>query len=141
MISAIHHVALLTGDLARSRAFYEDVLGLHPSSSRPPMGFDGVWYDIAPKQQIHLMLLPNPEQGLQRPAPPQGMRRDCTQGGQSITQHGGHDRHVALGVSDLAHLIVRLDEAGIAYTQSLSGRRALFCRDPDNNALEFIEFY
>jgi glyoxylase I family protein len=75
---------------------------------------------VADKQQIHLMLLPNPEAGLQRPA------------------HGGRDRHVALAVSDIAKLIERLNQAGIAYTLSQSGRRALFCRDPDGNALEFI---
>ncbi len=121
MFTGIHHATFITGDLVKARTFYESVLGLHPSPSRPQMGFDGVWYDIAPNQQIHLMLLPNPEAGLQRPP------------------HGGRDRHVALGVSDLSHLIVRLDEAGIAYTQSQSGRRALFCRDPDDNALEFIE--
>jgi len=32
----------------------------------------------------------------------------------------------------------RLDAAGISYTPSRSGRAALFCRDPDGNALEFI---
>jgi glyoxylase I family protein len=33
---------------------------------------------------------------------------------------------------------VALDGARIAYTLSRSGRAALFCRDPDGNALEFI---
>ena len=84
------------------------------------MSYDGVWYDVATNQQIHLLLLPDPESGLQRPV------------------HGGRDRHVALAVSDLAKLIERLDRAAIVYTLSQSGRRALFCRDPDGNALEFI---
>jgi glyoxylase I family protein len=120
MISGILHTTFLTTDLTKSRAFYEGVLGLRPDSSRPTMSFDGVWYDVADKQQIHLMLLPNPEAGLQRPA------------------HGGRDRHVALAVDGLAILVERLEQAGIAYTLSSSGRRALFCRDPDGNALEFI---
>jgi glyoxylase I family protein len=120
MITGILHATFLTTDLAKSRAFYEGVLGLRPDPNRPAMNFDGVWYDVADKHQIHLMLLPNPESGLQRPA------------------HGGRDRHVALAVSDLAKLIARLDQAGTAYTLSQSGRRALFCRDPDDNALEFI---
>ena len=67
-----------------------------------------------------LGLLPNPEAGLVRPA------------------HGGRDRHVALAVSDFAKLIARLNQAAVTYTLSKSGRRALFCRDPDQNALEFI---
>lgn len=121
MITGIHHASLLTSDLVKSRAFYEGVLGLAISPSRPPMSFDGVWYDIAPNQQLHLLLLPNPEAGLQRPA------------------HGGRDRHVALAVNELPKLKARLEAAGIAYTTSQSGRSAVFCRDPDQNALEFIE--
>ncbi len=120
MIVAIHHATFLTRDLAKARAFYEGVLDLQPDLNRPQMSYDGVWYDIAAKQQIHLMLLPNPEAGLQRP------------------EHGGRDRHVALLVSDLTKLRERLDQAGIAYSLSKSGRDALFCRDPDQNALEFI---
>lgn len=121
MITGIQHATFLTSDLARSRAFYEGVLGLHPNPGRPQMSFDGVWYDVGTGQQIHLMLLSNPETGLQRPA------------------HGGRDRHVALGVNDFTQLKNKFDAAGIAYTQSQSGRRALFCRDPDQNALEFNE--
>lgn len=120
MITGILHATFLTGDLDRSRAFYEGVLGLHTDHKRPQMSYDGVWYDVAPNQQIHLMLLPDPEAGLQRPA------------------HGGRDRHVALAVSDMARLIERLDRAGVVYTLSQSGRSAVFCRDPDGNALEFI---
>jgi glyoxylase I family protein len=120
MITGILHATFLTTDLTQSRAFYEGVLGLKSNLNRPKMSYDGVWYDVATNQQIHLMLLPNPEAGLQRPA------------------HGGRDRHVALAVPDIAKLVERLDRAGIAYTLSQSGRRALFCRDPDGNALEFI---
>jgi catechol 2,3-dioxygenase-like lactoylglutathione lyase family enzyme len=117
----MHHATFLTSNLARSRGFYEDVLGLRADPGRPQLGYNGVWYDIAPNQQIHLMVLPDPEAGLQRPA------------------HGGRDRHVALAISDMSKLTERLDGAGVAYTLSKSGRSALFCRDPDQNALEFIE--
>jgi len=121
MILGIHHATLLTSDLAKARAFYEGVLELQLSPSRPQMSFDGVWYDFPNNQQIHLMQLPNPETGIHRPA------------------HGGREHHVALLVEDLSRLKSRLDGVGIAYTQSQSGRKALFCRDPDLNALEFIE--
>ena len=120
MITGILHVTFLTSDLPRSRAFYEGVLGLQPNPDRPNLGYDGVWYNVTAHQQIHLMLLLDPEMGLERPA------------------HGGRDRHVALAVSDFAKLIERLKQAETNYTLSKSGRRALFCRDPDQNALEFI---
>ncbi|MBI5919421.1 MAG: VOC family protein [Nitrosomonadales bacterium] len=120
-ITALHHVTILVADLERACAFYQSLLGLEPDPARPDLGFPGVWYDLGAGQQLHLMHLPNPEQGLLRP------------------EHGGRDRHFALAVSDLASLQARLDGAGIRYTRSRSGRAALFCRDPDDNALEFIE--
>ena len=119
-IHSLLHSSLLVEDLPRARAFYEGVLGLAPSSSRPPMSYGGAWYEFG-SQQIHLLCLPNPEKGLGRPA------------------HGGRDRHVALGVDSVEELARRLDAAGVAYTRSQSGRAALFCRDPDQNALEFVE--
>ncbi len=120
MITGILHATFLTADLAKSRIFYEGVLGLRVNPTRPTMSFDGVWYDVADNQQIHLMALPNPEDGLQRPS------------------HGGRDRHVAFAVLNLNKLMGQLNEAGVVYTLSSTGRSALFCRDPDHNALEFI---
>jgi glyoxylase I family protein len=119
-ITHLLHSSLLIEDLPRARGFYEGVLGLSPSPDRPEMSFGGVWYELGP-QQIHLLCLPNPETGLARPL------------------HGGRDRHVALGVDSIAELSNRLEAAGVSYTRSQSGREALFCRDPDQNALEFVE--
>ena len=119
-ISGFLHASLLVSDLARARTFYENVLGLIPSSTRPEMSFDGVWYEIG-AQQIHLLALPNPDPLEGRPA------------------HGGRDRHIALAVNDLAGLKQVLDQAGVVYTLSGSGRPALFCRDPDGNAIELIQ--
>lgn len=121
MITGFHHATFLASDLAKSRSFYEQVLGLSPDTGRPDLGFDGVWYDLGGGQQLHLMQLPDPEEGLARPP------------------HGGRDRHLALAVSDLEVLRCRLALTGVAYTQSRSGRNALFCRDPQGNALEFVE--
>ncbi len=120
-ITVLLHATHLVADLGTARTFYEGALGLSADAGRPDLGYPGVWYNVGMQQQIHLMQLPNPEVGLQRPA------------------HGGRDRHVALAVSDLAALMQRLDAAGTSHTLSKSGRRALFCRDPDGNALEFIE--
>ena len=120
-ISKLLHATVLVADLVKARAFYEQVLGFTANPSRPQMSFDGVWYDLGPHQQLHLMQLPNPETGLQRP------------------QNGGRDRHLAFAVDDLSALMHKLEGAGINYNLSKTGRRALFCRDPDDNALEFIE--
>lgn len=121
LIHGLLHATFVVQDLQRARQFYEGVLGLALNTTRPEMRFPGVWYDVGPNQQIHLMQLPSPEFGLQRP------------------EHGGRDRHIALAVSDMNALVQRLEAAGVGYTLSKSGRRALFCRDPDGNALEFME--
>ena len=117
---AIQHVSVIVADTERALVFYRDVLGLTVDPRRPDLGYPGAWLMIG-AQQIHLLELPNPDPVADRPA------------------HGGRDRHCALTLRDLDGLRQRLDAAGISYTSSKSGRRALFCRDPDNNALEFIE--
>jgi glyoxylase I family protein len=118
MALRFHHVSLLVADTHRALAFYRDLLGL-PEAFRPDLGFPGAWLAVG-SLQIHLLELPNPDPVEGRP------------------EHGGRDRHLALVVDDLAGLVAKLDSAGIAYTRSRSGRAAVFCRDPDGNALEFM---
>jgi glyoxylase I family protein len=119
-IIEIHHVSLLVADTARALAFYRGLLGLTLDPNRPDLGYPGAWIQVG-GMQIHLLELPNPDPVKGRPA------------------HGGRDRHVALVVGDLGWLVGQLEGARVAYTLSRSERRALFCRDPDGNALEFLE--
>lgn len=72
-------------------------------------------------QQIHLLELPDPDIRAGRP------------------EHGGRDRHLAMLVNDLDEITSRLEQNNIAFTRSKSGRKAIFCRDYDANALELIE--
>lgn len=119
-ILSLLHASLLVSDLDRARAFYENLLGLSPDPNRPDLGFPGVWYGVG-NAQIHLLCLPSPGPAGQRP------------------EHGGRDRHTALAVSGWDALKSALEDAKITYTLSRSGRRALFCRDPDGNTLELVE--
>jgi len=119
-ITGVHHASLLVRDINISLGFYRDLLGLSLDLKRPDLGYPGAWLQ-AGNQQIHLMELPNPDPLRGRP------------------EHGGRDRHIALLVSDVGQISKRLTEAGLPYTLSRSGRKALFCRDPDENVLEFVE--
>jgi len=119
-IGAIHHVSVIVADTERALAFYRDLLGLPVDPARPDLGYPGAWLRVA-HQQIHLLELPNPDSVTGRP------------------RHVGRDRHLALTVADVGALAQALEAAGIAFTRSRSGRRALFCRDPDGNGLEFVE--
>jgi glyoxylase I family protein len=115
----LHHASLVVADTEKSLRLYQNILGMQ-RIERPDLGFPGAWLQIG-AQQIHLLELPNPDPISGRPA------------------HGGRDRHVAMHVDSIDTLRNDLDQTGIAYTLSISGRKALFCRDLDGNALEFIE--
>lgn len=119
-VCSINHVSLLVSDVSRALDFYRGVLGLELDVSRPDLGFPGAFLR-AGNAQIHLLELPSAGQ----PVVPPG--------------HGGRDRHVALDIIDLDAAQAVLTAAGIGYTLSRSGRRALFCRDPDGNVVELVE--
>lgn len=115
----LHHASFLVRDTARSLRFYLDVLGME-QTSRVELPYPGAWLSVG-EQQIHLLELPNPDPLSSRP------------------QHGGRDRHVAIHVRNLDRIVSSLTKADVEFTMSKSGRRALFCRDPDGNTLELIE--
>jgi glyoxylase I family protein len=116
----LHHASLIVSNVEASLGFYRDVLGLE-QIERPDLGFAGAWLSLGDNQQLHLLELPNPDPTTGRPV------------------HGGRDRHVALTTPSLAVIKALLDKANWVYTLSISGRKALFCRDLDGNAIEIIE--
>lgn len=50
----LHHTSLTVGNLANSRLFYREVLGLN-EIRRPRFDFDGAWFELPTGQQIHLV--------------------------------------------------------------------------------------
>lgn len=116
----IHHASVVIADSRRALAFYLDILGMQVDPSRPDLGFPGAWLRVG-DQQIHLLEVQNPDAVAGRPA------------------HAGRDRHTALQVRGLDELEQRLATAGIPFTRSRSGRKAIFCRDPDGNGIELVE--
>ncbi len=118
-VRAIHHVSLVVADTGRALGFYRDLLGLC-EIERPVLNFPGAWLAIGDRQ-LHLLELPNPDAGAERPL------------------HVGRDRHLALTVEGVEAFSRRFETLGIPYTRSRSGRAAVFCRDPDGNGIELIE--
>ncbi len=118
--SGIDHHSVIISDIENSRHFYGLVLGLEEDKSRPEMSYDGLWFNVG-AQAIHCLKLENPDPVDERP------------------EHGGRDRHVCLICDDINSLIERLEQYYVDYTRSKSGRRAIFFRDPDGNALEVQE--
>jgi glyoxylase I family protein len=118
-IVSLNHASFIVTNTEVSLGFYRDILGLQ-QVDRPDLGFPGAWLQLG-TQQIHLLELDNPDPTSGRPI------------------HGGRDRHVALNALSLAPVQEALTKAGIVYTMSISGRRAMFCRDFDGNTVELIE--
>lgn len=116
----IHHASVIVSSTERALEFYCGVFAIEADPNRPDLGYPGAWLMVG-DQQIHLLELPNPDPVEGRPA------------------HGGRDRHLALSIRDLDAVIAGLSARGMDYSMSKSGRRALFCRDPDGNAVECIE--
>ena len=119
-VKTIDHVSVLVSDTRRALKFYQDILGLEMDNSRPQLDFPGVWLTVG-SATIHLLELSDV----------------ASEPKQSV--HGGLERHIALRVSELEALVAVLERENIPFTRSRSGRRALFCRDPDGNVLECVE--
>ncbi len=118
-VSKLLHVSVLVSDTQRSLDFYCGLLGMAVNPKRA-LSFPGAWLVLG-DQEFHVMELPNPDPLEGRP------------------EHGGRDRHVAFSIDNVAALEDLLQQREIPYTRSSSGRNAVFFRDPDGNALEFIE--
>ena len=120
---ALQHCGLLVSDVESAKAFYMEVFSFTDESHLRPktLPYPGAFMNIAGMFQIHLMQLPSMDPKEGRP------------------EHGGRDRHVAVTVNDIEIIKNRLAARGLPHTMSSSGRRALFCRDLDGNAFEFME--
>ncbi len=120
-VLGLDHVSIIVEDADKSLAFYQALLGVE-LLDRPELGFPGYWVDLLAGQSLHIMQLDNPNKDTLRP------------------EHGGRDYHFALRVDSIDDLSKKLNEMGIAYTQSRSGRKALFIKDLDDNAFELFEY-
>lgn len=126
MIRAIHHVAIICSDYARSKAFYTDTLGLkivHEvyREARDSWKLD---LEVAPGVQIELFSFPSPPARVSRPEA-QGLR------------------HLAFAVDDVDAAVARLKARGVVCepirVDEYTGRRFTFFADPDDLPLELYE--
>lgn len=126
MINGLHHVALICGDYARSRAFYVDLLGLEVIAETWRAERQSWKLDLAVPGggQIELFSFPAPPP---RPSRPEAMGL----------------RHLAFGVDDLDAEVARLNAAGIetepVRVDDLTHKRFTFFADPDGLPLELYE--
>ncbi len=113
-------MSLAVGDVARSRAFYGDLLGL-PEIERPDFGIPGVWYQ-AGEIQLHLIETPQGVDVGSRPTGPNPIA--C---------------HSAFEIEDYAATLERLRAEGIEVRETGAEVGQLFLQDPDGNVIELIQ--
>lgn len=126
MISAIHHVAIICSDYARSKHFYTEILGFEVIAETYRSARDSYKLDlrVGSGDQIELFSFPN------APARP------------SYPEARGL-RHLAFAVGDLEGAIATLTRFGITTepirTDELTAQRFTFFPDPDGLPLELYE--
>ena len=118
--SSIHHVSLPVTDLEKAKMFYGNVLGLK-EIKRPPFDFPGAWYEVG-QQQLHLIVYEEA----------QTLRR--------IDNLDTKDGHLAIRVTNYYETLAYLKQQNVdidTRPKSTSGFAQIFCKDPDNNLIEF----
>lgn len=111
----LDHCTILVTDVAKTRKFYGETLGLREIA--PPKEFDfvAVWYDLG-GQFLHLLLKPQPDS----PSP----------------------RHFCLHVSDVfaarAHCVAH--GLKVADTVKIAAAERFFISDPDGNRIEILQW-
>lgn len=112
----LDHCSVIITDVARSRHFYCDVLGLKEIA--PPNTFDFVvlWFDLGGGQTLHLLRKPQPD---------------------SISP-----RHFALSVADAQAARAELGQKGVTVEETVAIPHCdrFFIRDPDGNRIELIQW-
>ncbi|WP_335947529.1 MULTISPECIES: SMU1112c/YaeR family gloxylase I-like metalloprotein [Salipiger] len=126
MLTGFHHVAVICGDYARSKAFYTELLGLEIIAETYREARDSWKLDLALPGggQIELFSFPSPPDRMSHPEA-KGLR------------------HLAFSVADVEDAAHRLEARGVAVepirTDELTGKRFTFFADPDGLPLELYE--
>ncbi|WP_266171095.1 SMU1112c/YaeR family gloxylase I-like metalloprotein [Dyella subtropica] len=126
LLSAIHHVALICSDYARSKAFYSETLGLRIVREVYREARDS-WkcdLEVSPGVQLELFSFPSPPPRVSRPEA-QGLR------------------HLAFVVPDVEVAVATLQQRGVSCepirVDEYTGRRFTFFADPDDLPIELYE--
>ena len=121
-LKRMHHVSFAVADLAASKHFFCEVLGL-PEEERPAFGFPGAWLAVGDRQ-IHLI--------------------QESSAGRAVRERISRSDHLAMEVADLGVVKARLRECGVDFVEGGNQRLGMsqaFCSDPDGHTIEFVQYH
>jgi len=125
-LKAIHHIAIICSDYARSKAFYTEILGLKVVREVWRAARQSWKLDLALGDHYVIELFSFPEPPA-RPSRPEAAGL----------------RHLAFAVSDLDGVVARLEHLQVPVepvrVDEFTGKRFTFIADPDGLPLEFYE--
>ena len=123
---AFDHVTLVCSDLAATRRFYVEFLGM-TEVARPPFKFPGLWFQTG-SIQIHAT----------RHGPEAGRAGWAHQGNTIVSR--GH--HIAFAVDDVAKILPAVEAHNIRIASPLQqrpdGYKQLYLYDPDGHLVELV---
>lgn len=129
-ISKLDHAALLVADVARSRHFYGEILGLEEISRPTSFTFPGAWFSTG-GEQIHLIGEAEEGRTAQLHA---AYRRD--------EMERGYGTHFAFAVDDLDAALQHVKSHGIEIVGGPrprgDGVEQLYICDPDGYVIELF---
>jgi catechol 2,3-dioxygenase-like lactoylglutathione lyase family enzyme len=114
-LNGLDHVTVNCADLARSRAFYAEALGM-TDGERPPFPFPGAWLYLGGRPVVHLV-----------------------GGADAGPETTGSFDHVAFEADDFEAVKARLVARGVAFKENhfaAAKIRQLFFPDPDGVKIE-----
>jgi lactoylglutathione lyase len=118
-VEELNHIALHVSDVPRSIHFYKNVLEFEQLNTRPAFDFDGAWFRLGVKQELHLI---------------EGRNYD-------VNSHS-RKTHFALKVASAKDAETFLKAKGLEMVGPKSrpdGALQIFVTDPDGYWIEFTE--
>jgi len=115
LVAQLDHVSVLITDVARSRRFYRDLLGLKEIPRPRTFDFVALWFDLG-NMHIHLLLKDKPDTN--------------------------SPRHFALRIADVKAARAYFQAQGVPFTETTRIPEAdrIFINDPDGNRIELIQW-
>jgi len=123
MIRGIHHIAIITAEYAKSKHFYEKILGLQVIAENYRAARDSWKCDLRAPDGIYIELFSFPDPP-SRPSRPEACGL----------------RHLSFAVDDLDAAIAELKKHGVicepVREDVYTGKKFTFCSDPDGLPIE-----
>ncbi|WP_430418770.1 VOC family protein [Phenylobacterium sp.] len=116
LIRALDHINIRTADLAATKAFLVDVLGL-AEGWRPPFPFPGAWLYAGDKDVVHLVQVDKP----------------------AADSAGSALDHFAFDIADYDDALARVEASGLPFRATATpgtSVRQIFVRDPNGVTIE-----